>query len=124
MELRRAIPVNPATVLARDVDEDHRCELAKTRGYRMFSQRRSRRRTMVIGDPRRLLSHGRATAAASAHTVETHWRTPRMHKPGPVAKFPGAMAREAQGGHDGGVLTSCGSTQGSAHAHHRSAARG
>jgi hypothetical protein len=78
----------------------------------------------VIGDPRRLLSHGRATAAASAHTTETHWRTPRMHKPGPVAKFPGAMAREAQGGHDGGVLTSCGSTQGSAHAHHRSAARG
>jgi hypothetical protein len=32
MELRRAIPVNPAIVLARDVDEDHRCELAKTRG--------------------------------------------------------------------------------------------
>jgi hypothetical protein len=47
MELRRAIPVNPAIVLARDVDEDHRCELAKTRGYRMSSQRRSRRRTMV-----------------------------------------------------------------------------
>jgi hypothetical protein len=43
----RGIISLPAIVLARGVDEDHRCELAKTTGYRMSSKQRHRRRKTV-----------------------------------------------------------------------------
>jgi hypothetical protein len=43
----RAIPVNLAIVLARDVDEDHRGEHVKTTDDRMSTQRHCRRRTTV-----------------------------------------------------------------------------
>jgi hypothetical protein len=48
---RRAIPAKPAIVHARDADEDHPGELAKTTDDRMSPQRSSRRRTTVTRGP-------------------------------------------------------------------------